>query len=652
MSATCYGGFRHHPRLGLCNSRIVCLSESGGGERWQVLKRVDEELSKGDERAALSLVKDLQGKPGGLRCFGAARQIPQRLYSLEELRLNGIETVSLLSPVDATLGSIERNLQIAALSGGVAAWNVLNLNPQQILYISLGLLFLLTFDSVAFNGGFGALILDTIGHTLSEKYHNRVTQHEAGHFLIAYLLGILPRGYTLTSLEALKKEGSLNVQAGTAFVDFEFLEELPILLIVLGCILTVSILLVCIARSLGLSSTFSEVNKGQVSATMLNRFSCIALAGVATEYLLFGCAEGGLTDINQYAKSPVTNHCHTCPHLPPTIGRVITNFAHISFSRTPCNVRCSSRSGHGQPPIELGVTPAQVVRVIHLKPRGLRFEPQTPGFEPVSYGQPRLIYLLVALCQLGSQGKENNLVKTRKRRGGRGDLKVMTGGGSVGYKSYCKHGYQTGFTYTRNGCGVSLVIQKERTLNAPGAYGIVEKFEPTDGNAPVRTLNAPGAYGIVEKFEPTDGNAPVRSWVRFLVTASHILPVLFLVTTSHIPRFTSSTRLQGKGAHDGALLPSGPLPARVIRRGLQGGVYPMHTLGAIRRGLPSAPLKLRITQCTPSAHPVHMAVGLSTAKPGVYTEKGRFSGEMGCTEHYTHSAPPRECPSKACRGNV
>lgn len=50
-------------------------------------------------------------------------------------------------------------------------------------------------------------------------------QHEAGHFLIAYLVGILPKGYTLSSLEALKKEGSLNVQAGTAFVDLEFLEE-------------------------------------------------------------------------------------------------------------------------------------------------------------------------------------------------------------------------------------------------------------------------------------------------------------------------------------------------------------------------------------------------------------------------------------------
>lgn len=43
--------------------------------RRKVLEKVDEELTKGDEKAALSLVKDLQGKPGGLRCFGAARQV-------------------------------------------------------------------------------------------------------------------------------------------------------------------------------------------------------------------------------------------------------------------------------------------------------------------------------------------------------------------------------------------------------------------------------------------------------------------------------------------------------------------------------------------------------------------------------------------------
>ncbi|GMY21328.1 A_TM021B04.11 protein [Fagus crenata] len=260
-----YASLSCRMQLKLPAFRIVCSSEVVVS-RGQVLELVDKELAKGDDKAALSLVKQWQGKPGGLRCFGAARQVPQRLYTLDELKLNGIQTSSLLSPVDATLGSIERNLQLAAALGGLAVWNVLRLSPQQILYFSLGLLFLWTLDSVSFNGGVGSLVLDTIGHTFSQKYHNRVIQHEAGHFLIAYLVGILPKGYTLSSLEALKKEGSLNVQAGTAFVDFEFLEE---------------------------------VNTGKVSATTLNRFACIALAGVATEYLLYGFAEGGLADIEK-----------------------------------------------------------------------------------------------------------------------------------------------------------------------------------------------------------------------------------------------------------------------------------------------------------------------------------------------------------------
>ncbi|XP_061348463.1 uncharacterized protein LOC133293860 isoform X1 [Gastrolobium bilobum] len=255
--------------------RIRCSSNVGVCRR-QVLEKVDKELTNGDDRAALALVKDLQGKPGGLRCFGAARQVPQRLYTLDELKLNGIETLSLLSPVDTTLGSIERNLQIAAIAGGLTAWNAFGISPQQIFYISLGLLFLWTLDSVSFGGGLGSLVVDTIGHSFSPKYHNRVIQHEAGHFLIAYLVGILPKRYTLSSLDALKMEGSLNVQAGTAFVDFEFLEEV-------GCFIYVII----------------SVNSGKLSATTLNKFSCIALAGLSAEYLIYGFAEGGLDDIRK-----------------------------------------------------------------------------------------------------------------------------------------------------------------------------------------------------------------------------------------------------------------------------------------------------------------------------------------------------------------
>ncbi|KAF6135882.1 hypothetical protein GIB67_006774 [Kingdonia uniflora] len=134
---------------------------------------------------------------------------------------------------------------------------------------------------ISFNGGIGSLVIDTVGHTLSQKYHRRVIQHEAGHFLIAYLLGVLPKGYTLSSLEAFRKEGSLNVQAGTAFVDFEILEEVS--------------LLACDS----IASIIHTVNTGKVSAKTLDKFTCIALAGVASEYLLFGYSEGGLADISK-----------------------------------------------------------------------------------------------------------------------------------------------------------------------------------------------------------------------------------------------------------------------------------------------------------------------------------------------------------------
>ncbi|KAL6615195.1 hypothetical protein ACP70R_037465 [Stipagrostis hirtigluma subsp. patula] len=231
-----------------------------------VLEQVDEALRKGEDEAALSLVRASRGEDAGLRGFGAARQVPQRLYKLDELKLNGIDTSAFLSPVDRTLGSIERNLQIAAVLGGLSISPALELSQLQILFIVLGLLSLWSVDFVYFGGGVRNLILDTIGHYISQKYHDRVIQHEAGHFLIAYLLGVLPKGYTITSLDTLIKQGSLNVQAGTAFVDYEFVEE---------------------------------IKTGKMSATMLNKFSCIALAGVATEYLLYGIAEGGLADINK-----------------------------------------------------------------------------------------------------------------------------------------------------------------------------------------------------------------------------------------------------------------------------------------------------------------------------------------------------------------
>ena len=58
---------------------------------------------------------------------------------------------------------------------------------------------------VANGGGLEALFVDTAGRLISSSYGERVATHEAGHFLCAYLVGLLPRRYTLSSLDALKR---------------------------------------------------------------------------------------------------------------------------------------------------------------------------------------------------------------------------------------------------------------------------------------------------------------------------------------------------------------------------------------------------------------------------------------------------------------
>ena len=58
---------------------------------------------------------------------------------------------------------------------------------------------------VANAGGLEALAVDTAGRVISATYGDRVAAHEAGHFLVAYLVGLLPRMYTLSSLDALRR---------------------------------------------------------------------------------------------------------------------------------------------------------------------------------------------------------------------------------------------------------------------------------------------------------------------------------------------------------------------------------------------------------------------------------------------------------------
>lgn len=57
---------------------------------------------------------------------------------------------------------------------------------------------------------------------------NIFAQHEAGHFLTGYLLGVLPKGYEIPSAEALKQD---DFAVGRVqFVGFDFLKEVSVML--------------------------------------------------------------------------------------------------------------------------------------------------------------------------------------------------------------------------------------------------------------------------------------------------------------------------------------------------------------------------------------------------------------------------------------
>lgn len=76
----------------------------------------------------------------------------------------------------------------------------------------------------------------------------------------------MPKAYTLSSLDAFTRYRALNIQAGTTFCDTAF---------------------------------EAEVASGRLSGGTLDKYACVALAGVVTEYLRFGQAEGGVGDVAQ-----------------------------------------------------------------------------------------------------------------------------------------------------------------------------------------------------------------------------------------------------------------------------------------------------------------------------------------------------------------
>ncbi len=137
---------------------------------------------------------------------------------------------------------------------------LIHLSPTIPALATVTFLGIATLDNFSFQGKGGTIVLDLLAR-FSPEYKERILHHEAGHFLVAHLLGIPITDYTLSAWEAWKK--GQPGQGGITLEDRELT---------------------------------AQIETGQISAQLLDRYCTIWMAGIAAETLVFKSAEGGNDD--------------------------------------------------------------------------------------------------------------------------------------------------------------------------------------------------------------------------------------------------------------------------------------------------------------------------------------------------------------------
>ncbi|CAN4101613.1 unnamed protein product [Withania somnifera] len=198
--------------------------------RRRALRRLDKELAKGNYKAAHSLLKQLQYKPEGLVGFGSAKLVPKRIPEMNRQELCMVDSSSL---VDSIMCSIKYSIKFA-------------LSDEEVLLAGME---------------------DATGNESDNspyEDHQMCLQHEVGHFLVGYLVGVLPRSYKVPSVEDITQDKF--AQGNVQFLGFEFLKE---------------------------------ENWAKISSQTLNRFLCVILGGLAAEHLVFGYSEFLHSDVQK-----------------------------------------------------------------------------------------------------------------------------------------------------------------------------------------------------------------------------------------------------------------------------------------------------------------------------------------------------------------
>lgn len=143
---------------------------------------------------------------------------------------------------------------------------LLNISPAVPAIATFTILGIATIDSFVWEGKGGNIFTDSLA-SFSPKHRKRIIYHEAGHFLVAYLLKIPIQNYHLSAWEAWKNNQS--GQGGVSFDDGELR---------------------------------SELEQGKITPVMLERYCTVWMAGIAAENLVYQKVEGGADDKSQLKK--------------------------------------------------------------------------------------------------------------------------------------------------------------------------------------------------------------------------------------------------------------------------------------------------------------------------------------------------------------
>ncbi|GAV89644.1 hypothetical protein CFOL_v3_33058 [Cephalotus follicularis] len=237
------------------NDGAVLESTIGFVRDWEVL---DTCLNADDMRlvaSAYAFLKDREFLPNFGRFKTIVLEGPRDVTPAVLKSSTGLE-VSKLSPKKWGLSGSSRFVLVAFL-GGVSFLLSQGIDVRPNLALVLGLA---AVDSIFLGGSCLAQI-----SSYWPPYKRRILVHEAGHLLIAYLMGCPIRGVILDPIIAMQM--GIQGQAGTQFWDEKMNNELA---------------------------------QGRLSSTAFDRYCMVLFAGIAAEALVYGEAEGGENDENLF----------------------------------------------------------------------------------------------------------------------------------------------------------------------------------------------------------------------------------------------------------------------------------------------------------------------------------------------------------------